>query len=167
MKVAQSCPTLCNPMGYTVHGILQTRILEWVAFPFSRVSSQPRDWAQVSHIVGRFFTSTSAILGTEENLKHKLSSAWASQCLLRLKNNMYQSDYEISKRMTTISPRSVLKTAESTVQKQKEIFQRAISSMFFSSLSRTILQMRKQAIPCPFLHGLKISEWLLILIWGK
>ena len=43
MKVAQSCPTLCNPMDYTVRGILQARILEWVAFPFSRGSSQPRD----------------------------------------------------------------------------------------------------------------------------
>ena len=36
VKVAQSRPTLCNPMDYTVHGILQTRILEWVAVPFSR-----------------------------------------------------------------------------------------------------------------------------------
>ena len=44
VKVAQSCLTLCNPMDYTVHGILQARILEWVAFPFSRGSSQPRDW---------------------------------------------------------------------------------------------------------------------------
>ena len=35
VKVAQSCPTLCNPMDYTAHGILQARILEWVAFPFS------------------------------------------------------------------------------------------------------------------------------------
>ena len=43
VKVAQSCPTLCDPMEYTVHGILQARILEWVAFPFSRGSSQPRD----------------------------------------------------------------------------------------------------------------------------
>ena len=43
MKVAQSCLTLCDPMKYTVHGILQARILEWVAFPFSRGSSQPRD----------------------------------------------------------------------------------------------------------------------------
>ena len=40
VKVAQSCPTLCDPMDCTVHGILQTRILEWVAFPFSRGSSQ-------------------------------------------------------------------------------------------------------------------------------
>ena len=37
------CLTRCNPMDYTVHGILQARILEWVAFPFSRGSSQPRD----------------------------------------------------------------------------------------------------------------------------
>ena len=42
VKVAQLCLTLCNPMDYTVHGILQARILEWVAFPFSRESSQLR-----------------------------------------------------------------------------------------------------------------------------
>ena len=57
VKVTQLCPTLCNPMDYTVHEILQARILEWVAFPFSRGSSQPRDRTQVSHIAGRFFTS--------------------------------------------------------------------------------------------------------------
>ena len=57
VKVAQLCLTLCDPMDYTVHGILQARILEWVAFPFSRGSSQPRDLTQVSHISGRFFTS--------------------------------------------------------------------------------------------------------------
>ena len=51
MKVTQSYPTLWP------HGILQARILEWVAFPFSRGSSQPRDWTQVSCITGRFFTS--------------------------------------------------------------------------------------------------------------
>ena len=56
-KVAQSCPTLWDPMDYTVHGILQARIMEWVAFPFPRGSSQPRDQIQVSHIAGRFFTS--------------------------------------------------------------------------------------------------------------
>ena len=42
VKVAQSCPILCDPIDYTIHGILQARILEWVAFLFSRVSSQPR-----------------------------------------------------------------------------------------------------------------------------
>ena len=57
VKVIQSCPTLCDPMNFIVHGILQARILEWVAFPFSRGSSQPRDWTQVSCIAGEFFTS--------------------------------------------------------------------------------------------------------------
>ena len=44
-------------MGHTVHGILQARILEWVALPFSGGSSQPTDWTQVSWIVGSLFTS--------------------------------------------------------------------------------------------------------------
>ena len=60
VKVVQSCPTLCDPMNYTVHGIFQARLLEWVAFPFSRGSSQPRDQTQVSHIAGRSFTSWAA-----------------------------------------------------------------------------------------------------------
>ena len=47
----------CDAMDYTVHGILQARILEWIALPFARGSSQPRDRTQVSHIIGRFFTS--------------------------------------------------------------------------------------------------------------
>ena len=52
-EVTQSCPTLCNPVdcsppGSSVHGILQARILEWVAISFSRGSSRPRDWTQVS-----------------------------------------------------------------------------------------------------------------------
>ena len=52
-EVAQSCPTICDPMdcslpGSSVHGILQARILEWVAIPFSRGSSQLRDWTWVS-----------------------------------------------------------------------------------------------------------------------
>ena len=61
VKVTQLCPTLWNPMDYTVHGILQARILEWVAFPFSKGSSQPRDWTQVSRIAGGFFTNWATI----------------------------------------------------------------------------------------------------------
>ena len=57
VKVTQLCLTLCDPMDYTVYGILQVRILEWVAIPFSSGSSQPRGQTQVSHIAGRFFTS--------------------------------------------------------------------------------------------------------------
>ena len=57
VNIAQSCPTLCDPMDYVVHGILQARVLEWVAVPFSRRSFQPRDRIQVSYIAGGFFTS--------------------------------------------------------------------------------------------------------------
>ena len=49
-------PMDCSPPGFSVHGILQAWILEWVAVHFSRRSSQPRDRTQVSHIAGRFFT---------------------------------------------------------------------------------------------------------------
>ena len=63
VKVVQSCPTLGDPMdsslpGSSVQGILQARILEWVAVPFSRGSCQPRDRTQVSRIAGSFFTSS-------------------------------------------------------------------------------------------------------------
>ena len=59
--VAQSCPTLwdpmdCNPPGSSLHGILQARILEWVAIPFSRGPSWPRDGIQVSCTASQFFT---------------------------------------------------------------------------------------------------------------
>jgi len=57
MKVTQSCPALCNPIDSTVHGILYIRILQWVAVPFFRGSSQARDRTQVCDIVGRFFPS--------------------------------------------------------------------------------------------------------------
>ena len=59
-EVAQSCPTLCDPRdcslpGSSLYGILQARVLEWVAISFSRVSSRPRDWTRVSCIPGRRF----------------------------------------------------------------------------------------------------------------
>ena len=54
--VTQSCPTLCNLLGSSLHGILQARILERVAMSFSRGASQPRDGTQVSCTAGRRFT---------------------------------------------------------------------------------------------------------------
>ena len=71
-EVAQSCPTLCDPMdcslpGSSVHGILQARILEWIAISFSRGSSWPRDQTLVSCIscIGRwilYYWATSYLL---------------------------------------------------------------------------------------------------------
>ena len=68
--IAQSCPTLCDPVdcslqGSSVHGIFQARVLEWVAISFSRGSSWPRDRTQVSRIAGRCFT----VWATREALK--------------------------------------------------------------------------------------------------
>ena len=59
--VAQSCLTLsdpmdCSPPGFSVHGIVQARILEWVSISLSRESSQSRDWTQISRTAGRLFT---------------------------------------------------------------------------------------------------------------
>ena len=85
VKVNQSCPTLCDPMDYTVHGILQARILEWIAFPFSRGSSQPRDWIQVSHIAGRFFNQVNhkgskRELNPENELSYHTSPLMSPKC---------------------------------------------------------------------------------------
>ena len=65
VKVTQLCPTFCDPHGLTslpgssVHGLFQVRILDWVASPFSRGSSQPRNRNRVSYTAGRFFTKIS------------------------------------------------------------------------------------------------------------
>ena len=73
-KSLQLCPTLCHPMdcsppGSSVHGILQARLLEWVALLFSRGASRPRDWTWVSCIAGEFFTTTAiSMFGKVENL---------------------------------------------------------------------------------------------------
>ena len=83
--VAQSCLTLYNPMdcslpGSSVHRIFQGRILEWVAIPFSRGSSWPKDQTQVSCIIGRFFTiwTTREALVWPGNspIRQRLTKAW-------------------------------------------------------------------------------------------
>ena len=80
MKVAWSCLTFCNSVDCIVHGILQARILEWVTFPFSGGSSQPRDQTQVFHIAGGFFTSW-ATRGAQPNMlvSHVLMTIFAGQ----------------------------------------------------------------------------------------
>ena len=79
VKVGQLCLTLCDPVNYTVPGILQARILEWVAFPFSRASSLPRDRTQVSKIAGGFFTSwaTKEAIMYSRNYKFQLLTTLA------------------------------------------------------------------------------------------
>ena len=69
-------PVDCSPPSSSIHGILQARILEWVAISFSRGSSQPRDRTQVSHIVGRRFN----LCATREDLKYKNTVFQKTSC---------------------------------------------------------------------------------------
>ena len=80
VKVTPSCPTLCDPMDYTVHGILQARILKWVAFPFSSGFSQPRNWIRVSRIASRFFTNWAMM-----EVHYTLLLYFSRSCTVRLK----------------------------------------------------------------------------------
>ena len=99
VKVAQLCLTLCDPMGYTAHGILQARILEWVAFPFSWRSSQPWDQTQVSHIAVRSFTSwatgkpKSTGVGRLSLLQRIFPTQESNQGLLHCRRILYQLSY--------------------------------------------------------------------------
>ena len=80
--VAQPCLTLSTPWTVTLQvplsmGILQARILEWIAMPYSRESYRPGDWSQVSCVAGRFFT----IWATREREREKKSSSVMSDSL--------------------------------------------------------------------------------------
>ena len=100
MNVTQSSPTICDPMDYTVHRILQARILEWVAFPFSRGSSQPRDQTQVSHIVGGFFTNEpqgkpkNTEVGSLSLLQRIFPTQESNQDLLHSRQILYPLSYQ-------------------------------------------------------------------------
>ena len=102
VKVTQLGLTLCDPVDYIVHGILQARILEWVALPFSRGSPQLRDRTQVSRTAGRFFNSETEFpmwsntlhsqLGPlfsfclETSLLEPCAPLWSGLCVLGLKH---------------------------------------------------------------------------------
>ena len=99
MLVAQLCPTLydakdCNPPCASVHGILQARIPQWVAIPFSRGSSQPRYWTWVSFVAGDFFI----IWATRETHLH--SNLWSFNCphifaFTRMSYNWNNTEYNV------------------------------------------------------------------------
>ena len=93
MKVAQSFQ-LFGPHWLTVHEILQARILEWVAFPLSRGSSQPRDWTQVSLIACGFFTSWA----TREVPNSDIKLVYKSNILVILIRAQKQTDIRDGKR---------------------------------------------------------------------
>ena len=102
VKVTQLYLTLCNPMDF-VHGILQARILEWVALPFSRGIFQPRDQTQVSHIAGRFFTSWA----TREALKPPFN--------INITSDQIRSDQSLSRVRLFATPRIAARRASLSI----------------------------------------------------
>ena len=87
--------TLCNPMVYTVHGILQARILEWVAFPFSRGSSWPRNQTRISCIAGGFFTNW-AITEATQRICIKLNIRCSKRTSLYILNHFIRVRHHLS-----------------------------------------------------------------------
>ena len=100
MKVAQLCPALCNPMDCVVHEIFQARVLERIAFPFSRGSSQPKDQTQVSRIAGGFCTSwatgkpKNTSVGSLSLLQGIFLTQESNQGLLHCRRILYQLSYQ-------------------------------------------------------------------------
>ena len=107
-KVTQSCPILCDPMDYMeyspiLYGILQARVLEWVAFPFSRGSSQPRGWTGVSRLAGGFFTSWATreaqnltlVVCLLLPLKREIKCLTRAACFLRLETPGLPAGYPL------------------------------------------------------------------------
>ena len=103
VQVAQSCPALCDPVDYTVHGILQTRILEGVAFPFSRGSSQSRDGTEVSPICRQILYQLShkespriTGVGSLSFLQWIFLTQESNQGLLHCRWILYQLSYQVN-----------------------------------------------------------------------
>ena len=104
-----SCVRLCDPMDYTVHGILQVRILEWVVFPFSRGSSQTRDQTQVSGIADGFFITApqgkpkNTGVGNLSLLQQIFPTQESNRGLLYCRRILYQLSYQGKEMLKYIS----------------------------------------------------------------
>ena len=98
--IAQLCLTLCNPidcspLGSSVHGVFQARILEWVAISFSRGSSWPRDQTQVSCIAGRLFV-LSVQFSSVAQLCRLFADPWIAACQASLSITISQSSLKLT-----------------------------------------------------------------------
>ena len=114
-KLLQSCPTLCDPMdcsppGSSVHGILQAKILEWVAIPFSRVSSWCRDQTYISYIsalAGEFFTTSATWEAPIMYFRANLTNIPSLLFLIAFVTNYHKSPPNLSYGFKARSPKHV------------------------------------------------------------
>ena len=118
----QSYLTLCNPVDCSplssIHGILQTRMLEWVAIPFSRGSSRPKDWTQVSCTVGRFCTvwatreAPSLHIKRGQNWSNKTKTWWATSATKTVTRSPHTQNVSKAKRLVAAGQCEINKCAE-------------------------------------------------------
>ena len=111
-KVAQSCLTLCSPMdcslsGSAIHGIFQARVLEWIAISFSRGSSRPVNWTQVSRIAGRRFT----VWATREALAY-LFPYWFAYLIIYLHWHAAVDSHYLLKILCFLKSTTILPSSE-------------------------------------------------------
>ena len=161
VKVAQSCPTLCDPMDYTVHGILQTRILEWVAFLFSRGSSQSRDQTQVSCIAGRFFTSQpqgkpkNTGVGSLSVLQWIFLTQESNWALLHCRWILYQLSYEGS----LIMMKHLLIMEHQICTRHLSFIIPNLHKFFTNYFLDETIENLRELVPCPTLDSRMNSKW--------
>ena len=148
MKVAQLCPNLCDPMEYTVHGILQIRILEWVAIPFSRGTSQPRNRTLVSCMAGRFFTvwaspGQNTGVGSLSLLQGIFPTYGSNPGLLHCGRILYQLNYQGSPR---ILERVAYPFSRGSSRSRNQTGVSCIAGRFFTNWAIRDSQLRQQSL---------------------
>ena len=139
--VTHLCPTLCNsmdcsPPGSSVHGILQARILEWVAIPFSRGPSRPRDWTQVSQTAGRFFTIW-ATRETHKVVQKNRKTFWPTQYMWQAATALAQTWNILLTPFVLFLPLRMI-SLSSYIPSEVQIHQDPFHSYSVAKLGRTV-----------------------------
>ena len=151
-SASQSYPALCNPMDYTAHGILQDRIPEWVAFPFSKGSSQPRSRTQVDSLPaepqGKPRNTGVGSLSLLQQVFPTQESNWG---LLHCRRILYHLSYQGSPRWPggTLFKSITGRNAHSTISlgSQRKTVSSAFASIFSQELVPTVFEARTESMP--------------------
>ena len=170
-EVIQSYLTLCDPMdcsppGSSVHGILQARILEGVAFSFSRGSSQPTDWTQVSRIAGRWFNLW-ATREAQLELQHieKSCSPWNSPIfIIKKKSNKWCLLTDLRKVNASVKPMGTLQPeipSPTTIPQDRCIIIIDLQDCFFN-IHLHPLDWEKFAFSFPFPNHIRPHKYVSI-----
>ena len=154
MKVDQSCPILWDPMDYIVHGILQAWMLEWVAFPFSRESSQPRDQTQVSCTAGRFFPSWATReaqdtrVGSLSLLQQIFLTQELNRDLLHYRQILYQLSYQGSQTIYSQNTVFYISPSNTLARQHNSVVDKTATLGYSQTISHFSLCLSVQSLSC-------------------